>query len=627
MLEKFGLKPYDDPEVEKAFNEHYFQHGRHLVMVFCFLSLFLTGFTFLRDIFFDNPDMHLVAKQLLRTVLVVSFASILLYLWKSKNLSSSNFQRVQFVLAALIVFSTLMLALLWSESFSDEAFSRSNSTTTIALIALCTLLRLPLIWLALMMAAMFVGMAYASWDVIQFRPRVWFQGQIFLLCGFILGLLTHITNRWNERGLFEMRRKIDKQLKAEAEASVQKSKFLAALSHDLRQPLTGLVGYLELAQTQIPKTDETKLAQYVKRAQNSADAINKNLTRVLEIARMQDVGSSINVRSTDLIELVGTIGRLFEAQLIAQNITLKIIRPQADPVYVETDFDLLFQVLQNLVSNALKHRRKAPVESVVIISIAQLLNGKTKISVVDNGTGIPRGELENIFKPYYQLNNPERQIEKGLGLGLAFVNDAIRKLPRHKIEVWSNEKSLTKFNLLIPSVHLQPQNQHLKQSSDRSHPKIAHAQYQLDRMKSLRVLIIEDDAVVRDFVNEVLSPIVKLVVAPVEITDVAKMEYLATQTDLIVCDHDLPTAMKGFALSAHLALTTGREIPTLIISGRSELQLPINRSGLDLLQKPFDATQLTDSICGLVSLQEPASQSKTSAIEAFHIQLKPTRTN
>jgi signal transduction histidine kinase len=606
MLERFGLKPYDDPAVEAAFQEHYFQHGRRLALVFCFLVVFLAGSTFLRDVFLANPDTYVAGKQVLRLAVCTASICIFIILYRSKDLSIANFKLLQLLLAGIVISACFLLVFFLAEPYTDEAFARNNSTITIALIAVCTLLRLPLSLLFCVMALLFFGMANATWGFFQTNPRVWIQGQIFLFSGFMLGFLTHTTNRWNERRLFELQRKLDAQLNIEAENNLKKTKFIAALSHDLRQPLTGLIGYLELAETQVPKNKDNKLANYLKRAQNSADAINKNLTRVLELARLQDVGSSINLKAVDLIELANLIGRLFEAQLVAQSITLKIIKPQSDQIFVETDFDLLFQVIQNLVANAIKHRRDEPIKAMVILSIVQLSNGKTKISIVDNGTGIPRNEFQNIFKPYYQINNPERQIAKGLGLGLAFVQEAIQRLPKHEIQVWSNEKSLTKFNVLLPSVI----ESVLKQTDNGILTAKPRSKAQLDQLSSLRVLVIEDDDGVREFVAEVLYPLVNTVLAPSNVNDTGQLISMASRCNFIVCDYDLPSELKGYALTSLLRENGNAKIPALIISGRSELKPPLDFAQTAFLQKPFDATQLLDIICSL--------RTDTNTVEAIN---------
>jgi two-component system, sensor histidine kinase len=223
------------------------------------------------------------------------------------------------------------------------------------------------------------------------------------------------------------------------------------LSHDLKQPLTGLIGYLELAENQITQPAHAAYRDFIHRAQNSANAINRNLTRVLELARIQDIGYHTKATAVDLRELVNLVGKMYEAQVIAQNINFKIVTPANNAVFVNSNFDLLFQIIQNLIANSIKYRRASPVKTRIILSAIQLSNGLTKISVADNGIGIQPSDTEKIFEPYYQADNNERNNTKGLGLGLAFVREAINRLPDHHITLWSNATSVTKMNILLPT--------------------------------------------------------------------------------------------------------------------------------------------------------------------------------
>jgi hypothetical protein len=110
MLSKFGLTPYEDPAVEAAFQERYFQHGRNSVLVFCFLVFFLAGTTLLRDFFLENPDKFVMHKQLLRIVVCLIALSFFAILFLSKNLSANYFKNIQIVLAGFVTLACFFLA-------------------------------------------------------------------------------------------------------------------------------------------------------------------------------------------------------------------------------------------------------------------------------------------------------------------------------------------------------------------------------------------------------------------------------------------------------------------------------------------------------------------------------------
>jgi hypothetical protein len=166
-----------------------------------------------------------------------------------------------------------------------------------------------------------------------------------------------------------------------------------------------------------------------------------------------------------------------------------------------------------------------------------LHNQKTKISIVDNGIGIPKDEIPKIFNTYYQINNSERQLHKGLGLGLAFVREAVNRLPNHQIKVWSNCKSITKINVLLNTAF--QSNVALSKSF-----KAADSDVLLQIMTrpklNLRVLLLEDDPSVRSFIIEALQIKAALVDAPKEFNNVLIRSISPDNYDLIISDVNLP---------------------------------------------------------------------------------------
>jgi signal transduction histidine kinase len=586
MLSKFGLTPYEDPTVEVAFQRRYFQHGRNSVLVFCFLVFFLASSTLLRDLFLDNPDKFVAQKQVLRAVMCFVAVGIFAILYNSTDLSAAYFKLIQLVLAGFVSAGCFFVVYFLAEPYTDEAYARQNSTISITIIAICTLLRLPLKMLLGIIALLFFAMAQASWGFFQSSPRVWIQGQIYLICCFMLGFLSHATNRWNERRLFDIQLKLDEQLAVEAQNSIKKTKFISALSHDLKQPLTGLIGYLELAENKINGNTNPDTVQFIQKAQNSAITISKNLTRVLELARIQDIAFGINQRSVDLHHITELIGRLYEAQVTAQDITLKILAPAAR-IYAQTDFDLLFQILQNLVSNSVKYRRPQPIKSKIIISSTQFRNGTIKISIVDNGRGIQANEIDKIFEPYHQALQPEQTDDKGLGLGLAFVQEAISRLPHHRLKVWSNGSSVTKVNVWLPGG--QPTLGD-KQTDSLAPPDKSRTMKPV--LDSLHVLLIEDQTTIREFVREALIHEVASITELTAYSDLDQLNLINCPINFIVSDFDLTPTLNGVDLAERIQVSIGRKVPTLIISGQNKNPLTGDNPLIGYLPKPFNVSEL-----------------------------------
>ena len=194
-------------------------------------------------------------------------------------------------------------------------------------------------------------------------------------------------------------------------ANRAKSKFLAAASHDLRQPVQSLVLLLSAHRTTgrgQPKTIET--AKMMRAAVNGLHGL---LTSVLDISRL-DAG--VVMPEAECVDLCALVDRLAtEYALKAAGRGLEF-RPVTRKLQSRTDPVLLDRALRNLIENALRYTS----EGGILLGLRR--RGEfVRIDVIDTGIGIPANKRAEIFEEFHQLNNPGRNLEQGLGLGLAIV--------------------------------------------------------------------------------------------------------------------------------------------------------------------------------------------------------------
>ena len=116
---------------------------------------------------------------------------------------------------------------------------------------------------------------------------------------------------------------------------------------------------------------------------------------------------------------------------------------------VRSDRQLLARVLTNIIGNAIKYSDPSKPKPVVVVGIVGLPN-RARIDIIDNGIGIPSQHWEDVFQPFFQLGNAERDREKGLGLGLSIVKSIMQLLKEHRIDMRSTEGKGTRFSLDIP---------------------------------------------------------------------------------------------------------------------------------------------------------------------------------
>ena len=240
----------------------------------------------------------------------------------------------------------------------------------------------------------------------------------------------------------ELRRSHDALAKARTEAeeaNAAKSRFLAAASHDLRQPLQTLGIYLHLIAEQTESAPQRKL---VDAARDGFEATQRLLNSLMDIASLET--GLIRPQMTE-VELPAFLARISDdIRLEAAEKGLELRVTSCD-LRITTDSAMLERIVRNLLHNAVKYTRTG-----VIRLTCRKLRGGVILKVQDTGPGIPRDRLHLIFEDFYQIGNPERDRRKGLGLGLATVARLTRLLG-YRVRVLSRPGRGAIFLVEIPA--------------------------------------------------------------------------------------------------------------------------------------------------------------------------------
>ncbi len=192
-------------------------------------------------------------------------------------------------------------------------------------------------------------------------------------------------------------------------ANRAKSRFLAAASHDLRQPILAI----NLFQEALSKTDlDTEQKRIVDCLSRSAQSLSDILTELIEFSRLDSGGAQPSLKPLRAEEIFRSIEMEFAPLALARRLRLKFFFPEKELLLL-TDLRLLLNLLRNLIDNAFKYARTGG----VLIGVRRR-GDHALIQVWDTGIGIAPEHLELIFDEYFQIGNPERDNAKGLGLGL-----------------------------------------------------------------------------------------------------------------------------------------------------------------------------------------------------------------
>jgi signal transduction histidine kinase len=364
-----------------------------------------------------------------------------------------------------------------------------------------------------------------------------------------------------------------KQQKEEAErANKAKSKFLAAASHDLRQPLYALGLFTSVL-------DETikfpKVKRVVEQINASVTALTNLFDKLLDISQLDAGVVIVKKQNFALSDIFDKLTKEFSRE--AQENNIELIWPSEYPA-VYSEPDLLERILRNYLSNAIKYTCEGAVEV-----ICEARNGKVYIQISDTGIGMTKETLEEIYEEFYQVSNPERDRQKGLGLGLSIIKRTADLLD-HEISVTSEIGKGSIFSIVVTqAVMMSKANIEVSDLSEKIQPT------------NKLVLIIDDEESIREGLTCMLELWGYQVIAAVD-TAVAmhQLQENNKSPDVIISDYRLKENRTGIDAIKALHEKYGKDIPALLITGdmMQERLIEIKDSGLPVLFKPVPAMKL-----------------------------------
>jgi two-component system CheB/CheR fusion protein len=375
------------------------------------------------------------------------------------------------------------------------------------------------------------------------------------------------------------------EAKRQAElANVAKSRFLAAASHDLRQPLQTLT----LLQGLLAKTVKVEKAKRLTtRLADTLGTMSAMLNTLLDINQIETGTVRPEIVAFPVGGLLTRLRDQFADTALAQGLDLRLV---PCGLTIHTDPALLEQMLRNLLSNALKYTKHGKV-----LLGCRRHRGTLSIEVWDTGVGIPASELEAVFDEYHQLDNAARERARGLGLGLSIVQ-RLGNLLGHRVRVRSEPGRGSMFAI---DVNLRPQENSVPQGAPRA-AKIAPPIRNV--RNSSTILVIEDDPEVRELLELLLTDEGYHVVTAQD--GHAALAREAAKPDLILADYNLPGGMDGLRAIAALREQAGRDIPAIILTGdiSTSTLRNIQQRQCARLAKPIQIGDLTTMIQRLLAL-------------------------
>jgi two-component system CheB/CheR fusion protein len=369
-------------------------------------------------------------------------------------------------------------------------------------------------------------------------------------------------------------------------ANLAKSRFLAAASHDLRQPLQTLT----LLQSLLAKAVEGERAQkMIALLDETLTAMSSMLNTLLDINQIEAGTIRPNIIDFPIADLLGQLQDQFLYHAQAEQLTFHVL-PCSLPV--RSDPRLLEQMIRNLLTNAFKYTKNGR----VLLGCRR--RGRTlRIEVWDTGIGIPQSEIAAIFEEYHQLDNPARERGHGMGLGLSIVQ-RLGNLLGHTINVQSRSGHGSVFSITVPLSAAGA-----SAPSARLPIHTADTAKVADKAARATILAVEDDAGVCDLLSLLLGNLgYQVTTAPDAIAALALVSARKIRPDLILADYNLPGGMDGLRMITRLRAELRQPIPAVILTGdiTTSTLREIERQKCALLNKPVKVQELSNLIQRLV---------------------------
>ena len=373
-------------------------------------------------------------------------------------------------------------------------------------------------------------------------------------------------------------RELSQQHKLLESASKSKSRFLAAASHDLRQPMAALMIFLE--QLEFEKQLSVSGKDVLDHAQQATASLCNLLDGLLDISRLDGHAVKPRIRSFAIQAVLDELEKEFHQVAEQKGIRIRISPSSA---VIKSDFVLMQQILRNLVSNALRYTTSGRV-----LVGCRHRNGMLAIEVHDTGIGIAEDQLSRVFEEFYQVDNPERDRQQGLGLGLSIV-DRAAKLLGHPVAFASRLGKGSTFSVTVPLAIAAIDETDAAKAAAVPCPELA----------GQTIAIIENEGSIRIGIQNLLQSWgCRVVVADSAAGMLEQIEKSDAVLDLVVSDFGLKGSMNGVDAIAAIRQRYGNELPALLFTGdiSKETQLLARNAGMPILYKPAKAEALRKAI-------------------------------
>ena len=384
-----------------------------------------------------------------------------------------------------------------------------------------------------------------------------------------------------------------KEAKEKAEAASRaKSEFIANMSHDIRTPLTSVIGFLDVFEEDLPEEKQ----RFLDLMRKGGKRLEGMLDAILDLAEVEGGQADLHPEPLDLRTEAREALQLFESEARRQGLSVEAPPASGEPVWAKLDQAALSRVLANLIGNAVKFTPAGSVQARVWAE-----EDRAMIQVEDTGIGIAPEGLKRVFEPFHQEASGEEDAAKGSGLGLAITRTIVEQMGGD-VKVKSEVGKGSTFTLRFPRITRKDRDDASQPADEASGAALGAEKRMREfierRDEKPRVLVVEDSSETRELLQALLEEDFELQVAARAQEALKKAQKMPCEVALL--DIGLSEDLNGVdLLHALRALSGYEEVPAIACTAyaRSESRARFREAGFDaFLAKPFTKERLYDAL-------------------------------
>jgi Na+/proline symporter/signal transduction histidine kinase len=384
------------------------------------------------------------------------------------------------------------------------------------------------------------------------------------------------------RELSDAIREVEEARRLAESANLGKTRFLAAASHDLLQPMNAARLFVSMLRQQEQPNEEQ--ARLVKRVDRSLSAAEELLSALLDISKFDSGMYQPQPEAFSVADLFEQLRRRFKPLAVNRGLQLRVRPAQC---FAHSDRNLLYRILQNFLANAIRYS-----ETGGVLLGCRRRGDTLVLSVWDTGVGIEESEREAIFHEFHRLEYAQRLEERGLGLGLA-ICDRISRVLGHRMRVASTPGRGSCFSVEVPAA-----------AADAvvGTPASSQKMHEQSPLVGLNVLCVDNETDILDGMRMLLERWGCRVLTAASLADAVAQVTEHRVPDLLLVDYHLDERTNGLDLIDRLDREVGGRLSAIIITAdRSPtLETEVRRRGYGLLRKPIKPAALRALMSNIV---------------------------